>query len=149
MSASGNCVVAKHHSLGTYHLYCLPSPPPLDPSNPSDIDDADSVEPELIFTENNTNFYRLYGGLNQTRHVKDAFHDHIIPSHGQDCDEVCKTGIHIRRRTHDNSSDEEEQGPRTPFPYASTFVNPAQKGTKSGAHYTFKDVPPNGGCAVV
>lgn len=149
MSANGNCIIAKHDSLGTHHLYCLPSPPPIDPSNPADIDEADPVEPELIFTENNTNFYRLYCGQNQTRYVKDAFHDHIIPSHcPQDCD-AFKTGIHIRRRTHDNSSDEEEQGPRTPFPYDSTFVNPAQKGTKSGAHYTFKDVPPNGGCAVV
>lgn len=151
MSANGNCIIAKHQSLGTYHLYCLPSPPPLDPSDPNDIDDTDSVEPDLIFTENNTNFHRLYGGQNQTRYVKDAFHDHIIPSHRpRDCDDdAFKTGIHIRRRTYDNSSDEEEQGPRTPFPYGPSFVNPAQKGTKSGAHYTFKDVPPNGGCAVV
>jgi len=146
MSTNGNCITAKHHSLGTYNLHCLPSPPPIDPRNPSDIDDSDSVEPELIFTENNTNFHRLYGGQNQTRYVKDAFHDHIIPSHRP---EDSKTGIHLRRRTYDNSSDEEEQGPRTPFPYGPTFVNPAQKGTKSGAHYVFKDVPPNGGCAVV
>ena len=148
MSAKGNCIVAKHHSLGTYHLYCLPSPPPIDPSNPSDIDDTDSVEPELIFTENDTNFYRLYGGQNQSPYVKDAFHDHIIPSHRpKDCD-TYRPGIHIRQRTHNNSSDEEEQGPRTPFPYGPTFVNPTQKGTKSGAHYTFKDVPSDG-CVVV
>ena len=149
MSGNGNCITANHHSLGTYHLYCLPSPPPIDPRNPDDIDDADSVEPELIFTENDTNFHRLYGGQNQTRHVKDAFHDHIIPAHRpEDCD-IFKTGIHLRRRTYEGSSDEEEQGPRTPFPYGETFVNPAKRGTKSGAHYVFKDVPPNGGCAVV
>lgn len=141
MSANGNCITAKHHSLGTYHLYCLPSPPPIDPADPGDIDDAGSVEPELIFTENNTNFHRLYGGQNQTRYVKDAFHDHIIPSHRPEDSDMFKTGIHLRRRTYENSSDEEEQGPRTPFPYGPTFVNPAQKGTKSGAHYVFKDVP--------
>ena len=149
MSVNGNSIIANHHSLGTYYLYCLPSPPPIDPNNPVEIDDADSVEPELIFTENNTNFYRLYCGQNQTRYVKDAFHDHIISSHCPEDGNRPKTGIHIRQRTHENSSDEEEQGPRTPFPYGPTFVNPAQKGTKSGAHYIFKDVPPNGGCAVV
>ena len=149
MSAKGNCITAKHHSLGNYHLYCLPSPPPIDPKNPGDIDDADSVEPDLIFTDNNTNFHRLYGGQNQTCYVKDAFHDHIISSHRpKNCDAFA-TGIHIRRRTYESSSDEEEQGPRTPFPYGPTFVNPEKKGTKSGAHYVFKDVPPNGGCSVV
>lgn len=155
MSANGNCIIAKHQSLGTYHLYCLPSPPPLDPSNPNDIDDADSVEPELIFTENNTNFHRLYGGLNQARYVKDAFHDHVIPSHRPSYrprdydDDPFKNSTHTKQRTYDSSSDEEVYGPRTPFPYGPTFVNPAQEGTKSGAHYIFKDVPPNGGCAVV
>lgn len=29
------------------------------------------------------------------------------------------------------------------------YVNPEKTGTKAGAHYVFKDVPPHGGCAVV
>ena len=30
-----------------------------------------------------------------------------------------------------------------------SFVNPEKTGTKSAAHYVFRDVPGNGGCAVV
>lgn len=151
MSANGNCIIADHPSLGTYHLYCLPSPPPLDPQNLEALDESDAgvVEPDLLFTENNTNYNRLYGGQNDTPYVKDAFHDHIIPSHrpgGED--NFFK--IHTRTRTYSDESDDsaEEEGPRTPFP-GPHFVNPRQKGTKSAAHYTFSDVPPRGGCAVV
>ncbi|XP_052799816.1 uncharacterized protein LOC128231263 isoform X2 [Mya arenaria] len=32
----------------------------------------------VIFTENSTNYERLYGGKNKSRHVKDAFHDYVI-----------------------------------------------------------------------
>src|SRR5262249_41690390 len=34
--------------------------------------------PELLFTENETNNARLYGGENRTRFVKDAFNDFLI-----------------------------------------------------------------------
>jgi hypothetical protein len=34
--------------------------------------------PELLFTENESNFARLYGGVNPTPYVKDAFHRYII-----------------------------------------------------------------------
>jgi hypothetical protein len=34
--------------------------------------------PELLFTENETNFARLYGGENPTPYVKDAFHRYLI-----------------------------------------------------------------------
>jgi hypothetical protein len=34
--------------------------------------------PELVFTENETNFQRLYGAENESRYVKDAFHDFVI-----------------------------------------------------------------------
>lgn len=44
-------------------------------------EEGDSVEPELLFTENNTNFKRLWGVPNETEYVKDAFHDHIVPAH--------------------------------------------------------------------
>jgi len=34
--------------------------------------------PELLFVENETNFERLYGSPNQTRWVKDGFHDFVV-----------------------------------------------------------------------
>jgi hypothetical protein len=124
----------------------------------ADIDDSEVVEPELLFTENNTNYHRLYGGQNDSPYVKDAFHDHIIPSH---CPDSGKPGFFhtkIRSRTrssqrhtsnNDSEDSGEEEGPRTPYPVGSSFVNPKQKGTKSAVHYTFSDVAPEGGCAVV
>jgi hypothetical protein len=38
-------------------------------------------EPELLFTENETNVARLFGGANLSLFVKDAFHDYVI--HGR------------------------------------------------------------------
>jgi Glycosyl hydrolase family 63 C-terminal domain len=35
-------------------------------------------KPEILFTENETNFVRLYGGSNTTPYVKDAFHRYLI-----------------------------------------------------------------------
>ncbi len=35
-------------------------------------------EAQLLFTENETNFQRLYGVENESRYVKDAFHDFVI-----------------------------------------------------------------------
>jgi hypothetical protein len=37
--------------------------------------------PEALFTENETNFQRLYGGDNPTPYVKDAFHEYVV--HGR------------------------------------------------------------------
>lgn len=165
MHASGDSVItAKHHSLGKYHLYCLPSPPPVSAEGEEVTLEGDSVAPELLFTENSTNFHRLYGGQNEAAYVKDAFHDHIIPSHRPSVDDLEKTGyfrtkIHAQTSPHtamsngtdeaDTPPDEVEQGPCTPFPETPSFVNPEKKGTKAAAHYTFRDVPPRGGCAVV
>jgi len=39
------------------------------------------ADPELLFTENETNVARLYGVPNRSRHVKDAFHEFVI--HGR------------------------------------------------------------------
>lgn len=125
---------------------------------------TDGVLPELLFTENNTNFHRLYGGQNETAYVKDAFHDHIIESHRPPVVDAEHPGyfatkIHSQTSAHrttpsgvDESAtppNECEEGPRTPFPAGPTFVNPDKRGTKAAAHYTFRDVPPKGGCAVV
>ena len=59
---------------------------------------SSQVEPELIFTENETNVERLFGGTSPTPYVKDAFHEYVV--HGRD-----------------------------------QRVNPANEGTKAGAHY--------------
>ncbi|KAF7376117.1 hypothetical protein MSAN_00026600 [Mycena sanguinolenta] len=131
-----NYVSVRHPSLGKTHLFCLPSPPPVSPEGVFQSENEnDVIEPTLLFTENNTNFKRLYGGTNETPYVKDAFHDHIIPSH----------------RSQDPATPEEvseEEGPSTPTPTVN-FVNPEKTGTKSAAHYVFRDVPGQGGCAVV
>jgi hypothetical protein len=155
-----NCITAKHPTLGKTHLYCLQSPIPVSPAN-FDIDsEEEGVEPQLLFTENNTNFARLYNGKNETPYVKDAFHDHVIPSHRPDFHKnesiSAKFGVDANTGFQPRSSSsttcgsmdrashleaKEQEGP--------TFVNLDQIGTKSAAHYIFRDVPAEGGCAVV
>ncbi len=54
-----HCVEAAHESLGNYRLVIEETAP-------------------LLFTENETNIARLYGGQNPQPYVKDAFHDHVI-----------------------------------------------------------------------
>lgn len=56
---SGQSVKATHEKLGNYYLY---------------FDAAD----DLLFTENETNFERLFGWENKSEFVKDAFHEAII-----------------------------------------------------------------------
>jgi hypothetical protein len=155
-------ITARHPTLGKIHLYCMQSPPPVGPATELEIEpDVEGVEPELLFTENSTNFSRLYGGLNATPYVKDAFHDHIIPEH-RPAEEDEKldsrqqhyfvTKIHARVPSELEPSEEvrePQEGPCTPFPPAASYVNPAKMGTKSAAHYVFNDVPGGGGCAVV
>jgi Glycosyl hydrolase family 63 C-terminal domain len=55
---------AEHASLGTFELV-LDAPP-------------DGRDPELFFTENETNSERLFGIANPTPHVKDAFHAYVV-----------------------------------------------------------------------
>ena len=124
-------VAVKHPQMKT-NLYCLPSPPPVGPAT-SEEDDGDIVYPDMLFTENETNYKRLYGGQNSSPYVKDAFHDHIIPSH-RPLDSPSKTG--------------DTTPSRSPLP-STEFVNPLNRGTKAASHYVFRDVPANGGCAVV
>lgn len=163
MSEGGEGVIkAIHPKLGKYNLYCLPSPPPVNNKGElvlGESGEPEAVEAELLFTENNTNFHRLYGGQNETPYVKDAFHDHIISSHRPPRTEEGHPGFFTTKirssyasqsgRDDDTPPSEQEQGPRTPFPATPSFVNPAKRGTKAAAHYIFEDVPPQGGCAVV
>jgi len=53
------CIEAQHPMLGSYILYC---------------EDAD----KLLFTNNDTNFQRLYGAPNPTLYAKDAFNDYLV-----------------------------------------------------------------------
>jgi Mannosylglycerate hydrolase MGH1-like glycoside hydrolase domain/Glycosyl hydrolase family 63 C-terminal domain len=52
-------ILAEHESLGRYHLSC-------------------DGEPELLFTENETNVERLFDSPNRTPYVKDAFHEYVV-----------------------------------------------------------------------
>ncbi|KAJ7587062.1 hypothetical protein C8J56DRAFT_1051356 [Mycena floridula] len=94
--------------------------------------------PELLFAEYNT---RLYGGQNESPHVKDAFHDHIIPFHrpGQTEEEEALLRLCIRPRTASRFGEPPEEGPCMPFPHDQAYVNPDKTGTKSAAHHVFCD----------
>ncbi|KAI6244991.1 hypothetical protein HI914_06877 [Erysiphe necator] len=59
-----------HPKLGKRYFDLSPSPG----IGPSGFD----VLPELMFTENDTNFELLYGGKNHQPYVKDAFHRYIV-----------------------------------------------------------------------
>lgn len=63
-------VESKHHKLGSRYFQLSPSPG----VGQSD----DDIQPELIFTENETNFKKLYGQENKQPYVKDAFHRLIV-----------------------------------------------------------------------
>ena len=43
-----------------------------------DINSMDDQPPELLFTENETNFKKLYQTDNESPYVKDAFHEYLI-----------------------------------------------------------------------
>src|SRR5581483_6997202 len=58
----GATILAEHASLGRYRLVAEGSP-------------------ELLFTENETNVARLFGGSNPSPYVKDGFHEYLV--HGR------------------------------------------------------------------
>jgi hypothetical protein len=55
---------ADHKSLGRYVLEAGPAP--------------GGARPELLFTRNDTNCRRLFGGPNASPYVKDAFHEYVV-----------------------------------------------------------------------
>ncbi|PHH73070.1 hypothetical protein CDD80_4075 [Ophiocordyceps camponoti-rufipedis] len=63
-------VTSDHYSLGRRFLVLSPSP--------GVGSSEEDVMPDLLFTENDTNFNTLYGQENKQPYVKDAFHRHII-----------------------------------------------------------------------
>lgn len=123
-------------------MYCLPSPPPVNAEGAFTTDEDIVIQPELIFTENDTNFQRLYGEQNTSPYVKDAFHNHIVP---------CHRSVSGSNSSVSEGSDCEKarQFIPTSISQQSPLVNPEKRGTKSAAHYIFQNVPANGGCAVV
>jgi hypothetical protein len=52
-------IALEHPNLGRRHLHC-------------------EGTPELLFTENETNFQRLFGVPNRSPYVKDAFHEYVV-----------------------------------------------------------------------
>lgn len=210
MKQTGEYVIqADHPELGRYHLYCSTSPAPSAPpakrgQAPEPVSDEEVI-PDLLFTENETNFERLYGGNNKNIYAKDAFHDHIVPGHRQEKDrpkaiqktrKVIKKVVRQEKRpkqqvveavvaaeangaseTDPEAAAKEKQFgslehlPEQDFELVDVedeveedetyyedpdetkpprqYVNPNKEGTKAGAHYVFRQVPPFGGCAVV
>ena len=53
----------------TLHPYCW------------EVGEHDGKAPELLFTENETNHSRLFGGQNRTPFVKDSINDYVV--HGE------------------------------------------------------------------
>jgi len=62
IAAAGGTLLAEHEDLGRFRLAAEGQP----------------VQPELLFTENDTNVARLYGSSNPTPYVKDAFHEYVV-----------------------------------------------------------------------
>ncbi|MEL6930741.1 MAG: glucosidase, partial [Cyanobacteria bacterium J06600_6] len=58
-SADYSIIEAQHADLGKRWLYC-------------------AQQPELLFTENDTNYQRLSGDKNDSPYVKDAFHQYVV-----------------------------------------------------------------------
>lgn len=163
-AVSDTRIVIEHETLGPYYLNinpsAIPSQPPKEkrsqskPASPVVSKQESSktgldtmIYPELLFTENETNFSRLYNGTNKVPFVKDAFHDHIVPGHWK---APTPNTDGNNDESEDKSSEDNSPSPDTPStPKVPQFVNPERTGTKAGIHYVFKDVPPNGGFATV
>lgn len=67
---SENMARSKHWKLGYRYLLLSPSP--------GVGVSGEDVQPELIYTDNDTNYELLYGGENKVPYVKDAFHNYIV-----------------------------------------------------------------------
>jgi hypothetical protein len=151
-ATSDKTIQIEHETLGTYYFHANVAPPPR-PSHrgrkggnaTQNGHSGPEVGPELMFTDNDSNFERLYGVENKVPYVKDAFHDHIIPSHRP------QTRPEPKVAEADGEAPDGPDGatPRAGSPGPRDFVNPEKIGTKAGACYVFRDVPPNGGSAVV
>ncbi len=66
--AGADMVLSEHASLGRFYLAAAPGP--------------DGKIPRFLFTENETNYARLFGAANPSPYVKDAFHELVV--HGRE-----------------------------------------------------------------
>lgn len=161
---SSTSIEIEEKTLGKFYCHLNDSPGPIEPvkrgqrgSGPiQPIIVDESVTPELMFTNNDTNFKRLYNGNNVVPFVKDGFHDHIIEDHRpplpkkeKKAEEEKKASSESGDESQDDNTPPATPKPSEPAPVWPDFINPAQEGTKFGAHYTFSQVPANGGCCVV
>ncbi|MBX3356936.1 MAG: glucosidase [Phycisphaeraceae bacterium] len=64
LARAASQVVADHPTLGRFRLAVGTGP--------------DGREPELLFTENESNAARLYGGTNTSGYAKDGFHERVV-----------------------------------------------------------------------
>jgi hypothetical protein len=145
--AAPGAITVKHPKVRS-NLYCLPSPPPYDPADPNESE-AENVYPDMLFTENETNYKRLYGGQNESDFAKDAFHDHVIPSHRPPSENLRRSAQSTDRDHTLKGLAASEDTPDMTLPPGREFVNPLNRGTKSAGHYVFENVPGNGGVVVV
>ncbi len=60
-------IAAEHETLGRFDLHFAEGP--------------DGEMPEPLFTDNHTNRRRLFDADNETRYVKDAFHEYVVAGH--------------------------------------------------------------------
>lgn len=72
-----------HKELGEKYFQCSPSP--------NSCGRDEDIEPEFLFTDNDTNFQELWGTKNHTPHTKDAFHKRIVKGDKKACNPQ-KTG---------------------------------------------------------
>ena len=72
----------KHHKLGDRFFQLSPSP--------GISSSCEDVQPQMLFTENDTNFKSLYGGQNPQPYVKDAFHRYIVDGEHGAINPLCK-----------------------------------------------------------
>jgi len=70
-------IATEHATLGRFKLAVAPA--------------SDGTEPQLLFTENETNTERLYGSPNASPYVKDAFHEYVVRGH-QEAVNPARTG---------------------------------------------------------
>lgn len=78
-----NMAKSKHHTLGERYILLSPSPG----AGPS----GEDVQPEMLFTDNDTNYKTLYDRKNEQPYVKDAFHHYIVDGE-KDAVNPAKTG---------------------------------------------------------
>ena len=77
-------VEAANSKYGTSWLYCDRSPSPKGSAGEDPVDESTESSTgtsSLLFTENETNFKKLFGADNSTPYVKDGIHNYVV--HGQ------------------------------------------------------------------